>query len=155
MTAAGPSLVVAKTSRIRPARDEAGRPPEPATLAESTSKALINLAPGAPGFGTISGDRLEVVPLTNPAEVKVGDEMPLQLLFDGKPLSARVFATYDGFSTREGTFAATTVAEKDGSAHVKITAPGLWVVKVSHTHVESAATHGRYSANANVVFQVK
>ncbi|OYX14559.1 MAG: hypothetical protein B7Z15_03565, partial [Rhizobiales bacterium 32-66-8] len=33
VTAAGPSLVVAKTSRIRPAREEAGRPPEPATLA--------------------------------------------------------------------------------------------------------------------------
>lgn len=153
--AAGPGLVVAKLSRTRPAREEAGRPPEPATLSESTSKALIGIAPGVAGFGALSGDRLEIVPLANPAEVKVGDELPLQVLFDGKPQPARVFATYDGFSNREGTFATTTVAEKDGTAHVKITAPCLWVVKVSHSQPETAPTHGRYSANSNVVFLVK
>lgn len=150
-----PGLVVAKLSRTRPAREEAGRPAEPATLSESTSKALINLAPGAAGFGAASGDRLEIVPLANPADLKAGEELPLQVLFDGTPLPARVFATYDGFSTREGTFATTTVAEKDGTAHVKITAPGLWMVKVSHSQPETAPTHGRYSANSNVVFLVK
>ncbi|MEW6121455.1 MAG: DUF4198 domain-containing protein [Pseudomonadota bacterium] len=153
--AAGPALVVAKIARTRPAREEAGRPPEPATLSESTSKALVNLAPGAAGFGTLSGDRLEIVPLANPAELKAGDELPLQVLFDGKPLPVRVFATHDGFSTREGTFATTAIGEKDGPAYVKITAPGLWVVKVSHTQAEDAPAHKRYSANSNLVFLVK
>lgn len=153
--AGGPSLVVAKVARTRPAREEAGRPPEPATLSESTSKALVNLAPGAAGFGTLSGDRLEIVPLANPADMKVGDELPLQILFDGKPLPVRVFATHDGFSTRGGTFATTAMAEKDGPAYVKITAPGLWVVKASHTQAEDAPSHKRYSANSNLVFLVK
>ncbi|MEW6256697.1 MAG: DUF4198 domain-containing protein [Pseudomonadota bacterium] len=155
VSAATPGAALAKISRTRPAREEAGRPSEPATLSENTSKALVNLAPGAAGFATVAGERLEIIPLTNPAEAKVGEELALQVLFDGKPLPARVFATYDGFSTREGTFATTALAEKDGTAHVKITAPGLWVVKVSHSQSETAATHGRYSANANLVFQVK
>lgn len=150
-----PFLVVAKVSRTRPAREEAGKPPEPATMSESASKALLNLKPGAAGFDAVSGDRLEIIPLANPAEAKVGDEFPVKVLFDGQPLPVRVFATYDGFSTRDDTFAYATGSEKDGTAHVKITAPGLWVVKVSHSLAETAPTHGRYSANANLVFPVK
>lgn len=155
VSTAAPGAALAKISRTRPAREEAGRPSEPATLSESTSKALLNLQPGAPGFGTQTGDRLEIVALANPAELKAGEEFPVKVLFDGKPLPARVFATYDGFSTREGTFATTALAEKDGTAHVKITAPGLWVVKVTYSQSENTPTYGRYSANANLVFQVK
>lgn len=155
VSADAPVLAVAKISRTRPAREEAGKAPEPATMAESASKALLNLKPGAAGFDALSGDRLEIIPLSNPAEAKVGDELPVKVLFDGKPLSARLFATYDGFSGREDTFAYATGSEKDGTAYVKITAPGLWVVKASHSLAETAPTHGRYSANANLVFAVK
>ncbi len=151
----GSMLAIAKMSRVRPAREEAGKPPEPATLSESTSKALLNLGPGDANFGAASGDRLEIVPLANPADAKVGSELPVKILFDGKPLSARILATYDGFSTRDATYAYASGSEKDGIAYVKITAPGLWLVKVSHTATEAAPTHGRYVANANLVFEVK
>ncbi|TCT04688.1 DUF4198 domain-containing protein [Aquabacter spiritensis] len=158
-TAAAPSdapfLVTAKLSRTRTPRPEAGRPPEPATLSENASKALLNLKPGATGFDIATGDRLEIVPLANPAELKVGDELPVKLLFDGKPFAGRILATYDGFSTREATYAYASAAEKDGLGYVKITAPGLWVVKTSHSLAETAPTYGRYSANANMVFTVR
>lgn len=150
-----PALVVARMSRTRTPRAEDGKPAEPAILSEATSAALVNLKPGAAGFDAPTGARLQIVPLASPADLKVGDELPVKVLFDGKPLPVRLFATYDGFSTREGTFATTAVSEKDGAAFIKITAPGLWVVKASHSQPETAATHGRYSANTNLVFTIR
>lgn len=150
-----PSLLVARMSRTRTPRAEEGKPAEPAILSEATSAALVNLKPGTAGFDVPTGARLQIVPLASPADLKVGDELPVKLLFDGKPLPGRLFATYDGFSAREGTFATTAVAEKDGAAFIKITAPGLWVVKASHSQPEAAATHGRYSATSNLVFTIR
>lgn len=150
-----PGLLVARMSRTRTPRVEEGKAAEPAVLSEATSAALVNTKPGSAGFDGPTGARLQIIPLANPADMKVGDELPVKLLFDGKPLPGRLFATYDGFSTREGTFATTAVAEKDGAAFIKITAPGLWVVKASHSQPEAAATHGRYSANTNFVFTIR
>jgi hypothetical protein len=48
------------------------------------------------------GQRLEIVPLINPAKVKVQDKFPMQVLCDGKPANAiNVEATFAGFSDRD------------------------------------------------------
>jgi len=150
-----PTIVTATLSRERPARAEPGKAPEPAMLSEASSKALLNLSAGATGFDASNGSRLEIIPLANPAEMKSGQELPIKLLFDGKPLKAQIFASYDGFSARDHSFAFATSSEADGTAFIKLTAPGLWMVKTSHTVPETSETPKRYSAGASLVFDVK
>lgn len=122
---------------------------------EKFSKALINVAPGDDGFGQVIGDRLKIVPVTNPATARVGQEMQVRILFEGKPLTTRVTATYDGFSPREDTYAYSTEEVKDGVAHIMISKAGLWMVRVEHQLVETKPTHERYVARAVLTFEVK
>lgn len=99
---------------------------------EKFSKALVNLSATDQDFAAVVGDRLEIVPTANPATLKVGDELPVRVLFEGQPLGVAVAATYQGFTTRPETYAYLTQAAADGTAHVRITAPGLWVVRVEN-----------------------
>jgi uncharacterized GH25 family protein len=126
-----------------------------ARLIEKFDKTLVNLSPSDDGYKTLIGDRLEIVPLTNPATVKVGDEIAVRVVFDKQPLTAPVFATYDGFSTEENTYAYYTEGRDDGTAKVKITHPGLWMVRVEHKTPEKTETHDTYVARAVLVFAVK
>jgi uncharacterized GH25 family protein len=55
---------------------------------EKFSNALVNVTPADNGFSTVIGDILEIVPVTNPATVRPGDEMTVKVLFKGQPLVA-------------------------------------------------------------------
>ena len=70
---------------------------------EKFAKALVNVTPTDNGFSTAIGDTLEIVPLTNLATIKPGDELTVRVLFKGQPLATNVYATYDGFSKEENT----------------------------------------------------
>jgi uncharacterized GH25 family protein len=122
---------------------------------EKFAKALVNVGGDDDSFAQPLGDRLEIVPLTNPAGVRAGQEMRVRVLFDGLPVMTRVTATYDGFSPRQDTYAYSTEDVADGRAYVMITRPGLWMVRVEHQIAEAKPTHERYVARAVLVFEVK
>jgi len=44
---------------------------------------------------------------------------------------------------------------KDGLAKVKITQPGIWMVRVQHMAPEHTADYDRYVARAVLLFEVK
>ena len=121
---------------------------------EKFPKALVNVTPADNGFSTIIGDTLEIVPVTNPATVRPGGEMTVRVLFKGQPLSTNVSATYDGFSKEENTYAYYTEGHKDGTAKVKITQAGIWMVRVQHTAPEHTEDYDRYVARATLLFEV-
>jgi uncharacterized GH25 family protein len=122
---------------------------------EKFSKALVNVTSADNGFSAVIGDTLEIVPLTNPATVRPGDELTVRVLFKGQPLTTNVYATYDGFSKEENTYAYYTEGHKDGTAKVKITNPGVWMVRVQHTAPEHTEDYDRYVARAVLLFEVK
>jgi len=122
---------------------------------EKFSKAIMNASAGDTGCLRPLGDRLEIVTMTNPAEIKPGQELTVQVLFDGKPLTVPVYATYDGFSGEENTYAYYTEGRPDGTAQVKITQPGLWMVRAEQSTAERAADHDRYVGRAVLLFEVK
>ena len=122
---------------------------------EKFSKALVNVTPDDNGFSTVIGDTLEIVPLTNPATVRPGDELTVRVLFRGQPLTTNVYATYDGFSKEENTYAYYTEGHTDGTAKVKIANPGLWMVRVQHTAPERTEDYERYVARAVLLFEVE
>jgi uncharacterized GH25 family protein len=91
------------------------------------------------------------VALTNPAAVRGGQEMRVKV--DGEPATTRVLTTYDGFSSRQDTYAYSIEDVAEGTACVRITRLGLWMVRVEHQIAEAKPT--RYVACAVHVFEVR
>lgn len=118
-------------------------------------KTLINATPGAGGFDAVIGDPLEIVLTSNPATAKVGDEIGIKVLSDGKPIATAVNATYDGFSKQMDTYAYATQSKADGTAVVKVTQPGLWMVRVQNAVPEVTDLYDRHVTRAVLVFSVK
>jgi uncharacterized GH25 family protein len=118
-------------------------------------KTLINAAPGVAGFDAVLGDPLEIVLTSNPALAKVGDEIGIKVLASGKPVATTVNATFDGFSKEMDTYAYATQSKSDGTAVVKVTQPGLWMVRVQNSVPEVTDLYDRHVTRAVLVFSVK
>lgn len=81
-----------------------------------------------PTFGKRAGLRLEIVPSANPYSLKIGDELPVQVLFEGKPLVGKtLFADNrdDGSIEKQR-----LITDKDGFAKIKLGRKGVWLVRL-------------------------
>jgi uncharacterized GH25 family protein len=97
------------------------------SYSSNTMKAVLNVGSGNGALETKFGQPLEIVPLSNPAALKVGDFMDVQVLMKGEPYDGMVFATYAGFSA-EGAYAYAVEADNQGKASIRILNPGQWLV---------------------------
>jgi uncharacterized GH25 family protein len=81
-------------------------------------------------YGRILGQKLEIVPQSNPYGLKAGDTLEVRILFDGKPLAgARVFAD----NRHEGKILGQTMrTSSDGLVSFKLHTPGEWVIRLVH-----------------------
>ena len=95
-------------------------------------KAIINVGDGQGKVDSKVGHPLEIIPLANPAELKAGDYLPVQVLLHGKPYNDKIFATYMGFSTEKDVFAYTSKTDRQGKGRIRILQPGVWMIKVEH-----------------------
>lgn len=128
-----------------------------ASLTDKFSKAIINPSVSDKNFSTVVGQELEVVPVTNPADAKVGQYFRVKILFKGQPLAGQVFATYDGFVKEyQNTYAYSTESDAEGIANIKITSSGLWIIRASKDNEPGVA--GEYdtrSLRSILTIQVK
>ncbi|MDO5640721.1 MAG: DUF4198 domain-containing protein [Neisseria sp.] len=85
------------------------------------------------------GHGLEIVPLENPANIRVGEALPVRVLFNGEPLpDVALTATFDGFGEPDPkvhkieaqAFSDTTLA--DGSTKIIPLRQGFWKARVVH-----------------------
>lgn len=82
------------------------------------------------------GLNLEIVPQVDPATIKPGQALPVQVLWKGKPLASSgedevdVKAVYAGFQLEEDTFAFAGHTDKNGMCRIKLTQAGTWMVIV-------------------------
>jgi len=75
-----------------------------------------------------TGTALEIVPLVDPIGLKLGDDLPVQVLLQGKPYAdAAVINDYINNA------AATATADAEGKVVLKVTSAGLNVIAVEHT----------------------
>lgn len=103
-----------------------------ATKTDKYAKAIVNASKDDKNYATVVGQELEIVPVTNPADAKVGEYFRVKVLMKGQPMSGPVWATYDGFAPEhESTYAYYTEGDADGTAWIKITHPGLWIVRAA------------------------
>lgn len=76
------------------------------------------------------GFALEIIPLANPYELKVGDSVKVKVLFEGKPLpNAKVFADNREAGSTRTQQARTT---PDGIAALELDRSGFWLVRLVH-----------------------
>ncbi|MDR2779561.1 MAG: DUF4198 domain-containing protein [Synergistaceae bacterium] len=102
------------------------------TLNDKYAKAFVNISEDDKNFEAVLGQDLEIVPVTNPAAAKTGEYFRVKILHKGQPIAIPVLATYDGFCTEfQNTYAYYTESNAEGVANIKITAPGLWIIRTS------------------------
>ena len=92
------------------------------------AKALI--AVGGPGSGhdRVLGQRLELVAEKNPYALAGGGELPVRLLYEGKPLAgALVVALQRGRPDK-----LTARSDSKGRVTLKLDRPGFWLIKAVH-----------------------
>lgn len=87
----------------------------------------VGAGPGT-GYDRLLGLPLELVPERDPYDMKAGEELPVRLLFQGKPLSGAWYeARHPG---REERLSGRTDAE--GRFVLRLPADGFWLVKAVH-----------------------
>lgn len=122
---------------------------------EKFAKALVTVGQDDESYGKPVGQGLEIIPLSNPMEAKVGDEVEFKFLYKGKSFTPKlVFATYDGFSDLNSTYAYATEPYGKGVAKVKITHPGTWMVRVQHESTEPSDDYDQHVMRSVLVFEV-
>jgi uncharacterized GH25 family protein len=78
----------------------------------------------------VFGQKLELVPLVDPATLRRGDTLRLRVLFEGKPLAGvRVFA--EG-RDEKWAFLRSVLTNPDGLAEFRLEASGMWLVRLVH-----------------------
>jgi hypothetical protein len=85
--------------------------------------------PKAAGFDRVVGLKLEIVPEANPLALKPGEELPVRLQWEGKPLADRQVSALSARDPRHPVRARTDAA---GRARLKLPHAGVWLVKSVH-----------------------
>lgn len=99
---------------------------------EMCAKAVVNAGNGKGKADLSIGHPFEIIPLANPADLRKGDYLPVQVLLKGKPFKGKIYATYVGFSTEKNAFAYTAKTGAKGKGKIKILHPGVWMIKAVH-----------------------
>jgi uncharacterized GH25 family protein len=123
-----------------------------------------------------TGQPLEIIPRTNFGQMKPGDALAIQVMFDGKPLpDATVRATYAGFDAEDIAphrpaakdkkadkkghdrhFPVETHTDTQGRAELQLEKAGYWMIMLSHRcPFADAGTCDEYMYNMAFTFEVQ
>lgn len=112
---------------------------------EKYGKSIIVAGKGSGNVSQAFGHRIEIIPLKNPQELKPGDSLPVKILFEGKPLSTFLYATYAGYYSEDEPFPVLSKSNEQGEALIKISQPGIWMVVGNH----------KVDFSASLTFEIK
>jgi uncharacterized GH25 family protein len=82
-----------------------------------------------PGYDRVLGLTLELVPEKDPGALAAGSELPVRLLYRGKPLPG---ALVTAFSRDQPDAKVTARTDAAGLARLRLDRPGTWLVKAVH-----------------------
>ena len=123
--------------------------------ASMSAKGIINKNAKDDSVTKPSQQRLEIVPLDNPANFKVGVPFKVKVLFEGKPLKeAVVNGTFEGFLKEKSAFHGET--EDDGTTEVLALKPGKWMLEAVYKFAFSdPKICDEEKAKATFAFEIK
>ncbi|MCI0366675.1 MAG: DUF4198 domain-containing protein [Phycisphaerales bacterium] len=147
--------------RIIELRKERGETAEKAReIYSRCAKALVQIGEKPAGASESAfppdrmlGFQLELVAQKCPFDLKPGDELPLQLLFDSKPCEGVLIAAKN-HQHPHGAVSART--DKDGKAALKITSAGPWLITAVHMIEAPAGSNAQWeSLWASLTFELR
>jgi uncharacterized GH25 family protein len=98
------------------------------------AKALINA--GSKGKGSAhQGDLpLEIIPTGNMNKLKIGDQLLLKVMYQGKPLKGAKFSATDEKTAlqQDGKWVQESESDADGMVRVKLISKGPWLFTAAH-----------------------
>ncbi len=140
-------------------------------------KSLIMVGNSDKGFEQTTGQALELIPITNPAQVAANTAFKVKILFQGQPVANLALkATYAGFEKEEDNkpahpdtankkalmkkeekkFPAEAVTDAQGEAELQLDRSGYWMISLSHRPAYPDLTVcDQYMYNMTFTFQVK
>lgn len=118
---------------------------------EKFAKTMLNPAANDGLYKKVLGHDLEIVLLTNPADIKAGDDIKAEVLLNGKSVKAPLGLTYDGYSAEQDAYMAKAETGADGMASFKVTKPGLWIAYRSYRKLTDGSADKR-NMRATYVF---
>ena len=122
---------------------------------EKFAKLLMNASSDdGQHYNKVVGDPLEIVLLSNPADVHPGGEIECKILWQGEPVWTEVKASYDSFSEAEDTYAVNIESDFDGIARFKVDKPGIWFIRVGRD-AEGDGTVDKWLVRATYTFEIK
>ncbi|MDX1577460.1 MAG: DUF4198 domain-containing protein [Gemmatimonadota bacterium] len=144
-------------------RKAAGKMDEEATERYSKHvKALVQVGDARSGeFAHELGYPVEFVPLANPYELGVGDELQVRFLSAGEPVANQiVYASHEGYHGHdeegEHTVAVTTRTNADGIATIPLDEAGRWFVRTIHMVETTSEPDVDYESNwATLTFEIR
>jgi len=97
------------------------------------AKTLVTVGQTTQGSDRPVQTSLEIVPLQSTAALKAGEELPVRVLFQGKPLAdVEIKATHDQWQDPKEMFAVTGKTDAQGEYRLKLSTPGQWLLAVYH-----------------------
>jgi uncharacterized GH25 family protein len=97
------------------------------------AKSLLSVGGGdGQGFDRALGLELELVPERNPYALKAGEELPVRLLYHGKPLDGAFVVAISKDVPDAKAPGRSTRSDRQGRAVLRLDRPGLWLVKAVH-----------------------
>jgi hypothetical protein len=132
-------------------------------LSEDWCKIYVNPASGDTSFSKPLGLPLEIVPVTNPADIAAGKPAVFKVLLHGQPLrDAPVSATYRTYNMKDSDTWLVKDAKTDSSGQVTINIPNtpgakdVWIVKTLYSgDVKGNPVYDAESYNSWVSFAVR
>lgn len=116
-------------------RDHMGRGPVERERYRRSLKSLVQVGEVKEGdlHRRVLGQRMEILLLENPYLLDAGDELPVQVLFQGEPVAGQLVMAYSRERTRNGTDRiASSKARTDASGIVRFSLdrPGSWLLRL-------------------------
>lgn len=78
--------------------------------------------------------QLDIIPLEELGELKAGKELPVKLLFNGKPVKGAKLKAADAESStqKEDAWTQETVTDENGIARIKLASGGQWLISANY-----------------------
>lgn len=117
------------------------------------AKALLSTGPLKPGQGDKAlGFTLELVAEKNPYALRPGQDLPVRLLYQGKPLPG---ALVIAINKRNPSAKVSARSGADGRVALRLAEPGMWLVKAVHMIAAPAGSDAQWASFwASLTFQL-
>lgn len=96
-------------------------------------KTLVSAGNNPQGFDQSVKSSLEIIPLKNTGDLNVGDEFPVRVLFQGKPVGgADIKVTHETWNDPKDPFIQKAKTDAQGEFRLKLDKPGKWLIVANH-----------------------